>query len=46
MEGCIPTREERAAGCRDDAIYEFFLEASPEPFVYGLGAPVNPIAVK
>lgn len=38
--------EELAADCADDGVYEFFLEASPEPFVNGLGAPVNPIAVK
>jgi hypothetical protein len=38
--------EELSADCADDGVYEFLLEASPEPFVNGLGAPVNPIAVK
>lgn len=38
--------EELAADCADDGIYEFFLEASPEPFVMGLGSPVNPVAIK
>jgi kynurenine formamidase len=38
--------EELAADCADDGVYEFFFDGSPEPFVHGLGAPVNPIAVK
>jgi len=38
--------EALAADCADDGVYEFLLEASPEPFVHGLGAPVNPIAIK
>jgi kynurenine formamidase len=38
--------EALAADCADDGVYEFFIEASPEPFVNGLGAPVNPIVVK
>lgn len=38
--------EELAADCASDGVYEFFLEASPEPFVNGLGSPVNPIAIK
>jgi hypothetical protein len=38
--------EELAADCLADGVYEFLLEASPEPFVHGLGAPVNPIAIK
>jgi kynurenine formamidase len=38
--------EELAADCASDGIYEFLLEASPEPFVHGLGGPVNPIAIK
>jgi hypothetical protein len=38
--------EALSADCADDGVYEFFLEASPEPFVHGLGSPVNPIAVK
>lgn len=38
--------EELAADCADDGAYEFFLEASPEPFVMGVGSPVNPVAIK
>jgi kynurenine formamidase len=38
--------DELAADCADDGVYQFFLEASPEPFVHGLGSPVNPITVK
>lgn len=38
--------EELAADCAADGVYEFLLDASPEPFVHALGAPVNPIAVK
>lgn len=38
--------DDLAADCASDGVYEFLLEASPEPFVHGLGAPVNPIAVK
>jgi hypothetical protein len=38
--------EELAADCAADGVYEFLLEASPEPFVHALGAPVNPIAIK
>jgi kynurenine formamidase len=38
--------EELATDCADDGVYEFLLEASPEPFVNGVGSPVNPIAVK
>jgi kynurenine formamidase len=38
--------EDLAAACADDGVYEFFLEASPEPFVGGLGSPVNPVAIK
>jgi kynurenine formamidase len=38
--------EELAADCADDGVYEFFFDGSPEPFVHGLGAPVNPIAIK
>jgi kynurenine formamidase len=32
--------------CADDGVYEFLLEASPQPFVAGLGSPVNPVAIK
>jgi hypothetical protein len=38
--------EELATDCAGDGVYEFFLEASPEPFAAGLGGPVNPVAVK
>ena len=38
--------EELADDCAADGVYEFLLEASPEPFLNGLGAPVNPIAIK
>ena len=32
--------------CAADGVYEFLLEASPQPFVGGVGTPVNPVAVK
>ena len=38
--------EELADDCADDGVHEFLLEASPQPFVGGLGTPVNPVAVK
>ncbi|MBI2167893.1 MAG: cyclase family protein [Actinobacteria bacterium] len=38
--------EELAGDCAEDGVYEFLLEASPEPFTRACGAPVNPIAVK
>jgi kynurenine formamidase len=38
--------EALAEDCADDGVYEFLFEGSPEPFVNGLGAPVNPIVVK
>jgi len=38
--------EALSADCAADGAYEFLLEASPEPFVGGLGSPVNPVAVK
>ncbi|HEX9713579.1 MAG TPA: cyclase family protein [Actinomycetota bacterium] len=38
--------EQLADDCADDGVYAFFLEASPEPFVRGLGSPVNPVAIK
>jgi kynurenine formamidase len=38
--------EALAEDCADDGVYEFLLEASPEPFVNGLGSPVNPVAIK
>ncbi|CUU57945.1 Kynurenine formamidase [Parafrankia irregularis] len=38
--------EELAADCASDGRYDFLLEATPQPFSAGLGAPVNPVAVK
>lgn len=38
--------EELAADCAADGQYDFLLEASPQPFVGGVGSPVNPVAVK
>jgi kynurenine formamidase len=38
--------EELAQDCAQDGVYEFFLEASPQPFVGGVGSPVNPVAIK
>jgi kynurenine formamidase len=38
--------EELAADCADDGFFEFLLEATPEPFVAAVGAPVQPVAVK
>jgi hypothetical protein len=38
--------EELAADCADDGRYTLLLSASPEPVLRGVGAPVNPVAVK
>ena len=38
--------EDLAEDCAADGVSEFLLSASPEPFVGGVGSPVNPIAVK
>jgi kynurenine formamidase len=38
--------DELAADCADDGVYEFLLEASPQPFTHAVGSPVNPVAVK
>lgn len=38
--------EELARDCAADGRYAFLLDASPLPFVRGLGSPVNPVAVK
>ena len=38
--------DELADDCADDGVYEFLLEASPQPFTYAVGSPVNPVAVK
>ncbi len=38
--------EALALDCAQDRTYEFFLEATPEPLVRGLGSMVNAIAIK
>jgi kynurenine formamidase len=38
--------EALAADCADDGRYEFFLMATPEPFVGACGAPVAPVVLK
>jgi kynurenine formamidase len=38
--------DELAEDCARDGVYEFLLEASPEPFTNAVGSPVNPVAVK
>lgn len=38
--------EELAADCKADGVYEFLLDASPQPFRGAIGSPVNPVAVK
>jgi hypothetical protein len=38
--------DELAADCADDGVYEFLLEASPQPFTNAVGSPVNPVATK
>jgi kynurenine formamidase len=38
--------EALASDCAADGVCEFLLSASPEPFVRGLGSPVNPVAIK
>ena len=38
--------EALSAACAADGNYDFFLEASPQPFTNGLGSPVNPVAIK
>jgi kynurenine formamidase len=35
-----------AEDCAADGVYEFLLEASPQPFTNATGSPVNPVAVK
>ncbi|HEY1635422.1 MAG TPA: cyclase family protein [Acidimicrobiales bacterium] len=35
-----------AEDCAADGVYEFLLEASPQPFTNAVGSPVNPVAVK
>jgi hypothetical protein len=38
--------EALAADCADDGRYDFLISASPEPVLFGAGAPVNPVVVK
>ncbi|MDB3856256.1 cyclase family protein [Halieaceae bacterium] len=38
--------EELAKDCAEDGRYEFFLDASPQKFVGGVGTMVNPVAIK
>ena len=38
--------DELAEDCARDGVYEFLLEASPQPFTNAVGSPVNPVAVK
>jgi kynurenine formamidase len=38
--------EELSEDCANDGVYEFLLEASPQPFTGAVGSPVNPIATK
>jgi kynurenine formamidase len=38
--------EELTVDCQNDGQWDFFLEASPQPFVGGIGSPVNPVAIK
>jgi kynurenine formamidase len=38
--------DELAADFADDGVYDFLLEASPQPFTNAVGSPVNPVAVK
>jgi kynurenine formamidase len=38
--------EDLAAACAADGVYEFLLDASALPFTNGLGAPVQPVAIR
>ena len=38
--------EALAEDCAADGVYDLLLEASPLPFIGGLGSPVNPVAIK
>jgi kynurenine formamidase len=38
--------DELARDCAADGVYEFLLNATPEPFVGAVGSPVNPVATK
>ncbi len=38
--------DELAEACAADGVYDFLLDATPLPFTYGLGTPLNPVAVR
>ena len=38
--------ESLADACENDGTYDFFLNATPEPFLGGVGSPVAPVAIK
>lgn len=38
--------EPLADDCAEDGVYDFLLDASPQPFAGAVGSPVNPVAVK
>ena len=38
--------ESLADACENDGTYDFFLSATPEPFLGGVGSPVAPVAIK
>ena len=38
--------ESLAKSCNEDGVYDFFLSATPEPFLGGVGSPVSPVAIK
>ena len=38
--------EALSVACAADGVYEFFLAATPEPFVGGVGSPVAPVAIR
>jgi kynurenine formamidase len=46
MQGQNWNLEALAEDCAADGVYEFLLEASPQPFTGAVGSPVNPIATK
>jgi kynurenine formamidase len=46
LQGQNFNMEELSESCAEDGVYEFFLSATPEPFVRGLGGPVAPVAIK
>ena len=46
LQGQNFNMEELSAACAEDGVYEFFLSATPEPFVRGLGGPVAPVAIR